>query len=152
MVVEREVVQHPYWVNFLPLGAGQFQNGHRRKGWALFGAQISLAAVSAGTYIGGYLAYSGQSLTSEEYDRARTLSVVQIVSAGLCAATVAYGIIDALVYHEPRTVKERRYRRAPETPAGAGGGKARDEGTAVFVIPSLGADGRSAGLGLGFAF
>jgi len=143
VVVERNVVEHPYWVSFLPLGAGQFQNGHRRKGWILFGAELGLAAVSVGTYLGGYFAYSGRPLTQEEYDRGRALSIVQVASAGLCAAVVAYGVIDALIYHKPRTVTERRFKRRPET---------ETTKTSLYVIPSLSADGKSGGMGLGITF
>ena len=146
VVVERNVVEHPYWVSFLPLGAGQFQNGHRRKGWALFGTELGLAAVSVGTYLGGYFAYSGRPLTQEEYDRGRVLSVVQVASAGLCAAVAAYGIIDALIYHKPQTVTERRYKRPPAA------GARETSKTSLFVVPSFSADGESGGLGLGITF
>lgn len=138
--VERTVTLHPYWINFVPLGAGQFQNGHRGKGYALMGTQLTLGLLSAGTGLAGYLAYAGRPLNTEEYDRARALSIVQVVSAGLCAAAVVYGVIDALVYHEPMTVTEKRYKRNPK-----GSGKA-----ALTVTPTLGPS--SAGLGLGFTF
>src|SRR5262249_15231532 len=41
---------HPYAVNFIPFGAGQFQNGQRRKGWLFFGAEAALAGVSIAAF------------------------------------------------------------------------------------------------------
>ena len=40
--------RHSFAVNFVPFGAGQFQNGQRRKGWLFFGAEAVLGAVSVG--------------------------------------------------------------------------------------------------------
>src|SRR5436190_16967835 len=40
--------RHSFAVNFIPFGAGQFQNGQRRKGWVFLGAEAALAAVSVG--------------------------------------------------------------------------------------------------------
>jgi len=149
LVIERTVVEHPYWINFVPL-AGQFQNGHRTKGFVLLGTQVGLAALSLGSGLGVYWGYTGRALTREEYDRARALSIVQVASAGLCAAAVAYGIIDALYYHRSRTVSERRYwRKSQKRPAKSTGATKK---TSLFVVPSLGADGTSGGLGLGFTF
>jgi hypothetical protein len=46
--------------------------------------------------------------TPGEQDRLRALSITQVVSGSLCLATIVYGIIDALVYHRPQSVVERR--------------------------------------------
>src|SRR3954469_1429961 len=42
--------RHSFAVNFVPFGAGQFQNGHRRKGWLFFGSEAVLGAVSVGAF------------------------------------------------------------------------------------------------------
>ena len=36
--------RHSFVVNFVPFGAGQFQNGQRRKGWLFLGAEAVLGA------------------------------------------------------------------------------------------------------------
>lgn len=115
-VVERTVRQNPYWVSFVPLGAGQFQNGHRRKGYTLMGVQLSLGAVSLATGITAWTLYSNAPRTSsgklkitvDEHNRLRGLTITQVVSGSLCLGAVVYGIIDALVYHRPQTVVERK--------------------------------------------
>jgi hypothetical protein len=135
-VVERTVIEHPYWINFIPLGAGQFQNGHRKKGYVLMASQLGLAALSFSAALAVRLEYAGRvDLSPEEGSRADALTTVYLVSGALCAALVAYGIIDALVYHEPRTVRERRYKRKTSS---------------IYLAPALG--GRTAGLELGLTF
>ena len=109
IVVERTITRHSYWINFVPFGAGQFQNGHRKKGYALLGAELSLGALSIGTALAVRFAYPNGLPPND--DTARGLGITQVVSGALCLATVAYGIIDALVYYTPLTVSERRYRR-----------------------------------------
>ena len=44
-------------LNFVPFGAGQFQNGQRRKGWLFFGAEAVLAAVSVGAFATNFALY-----------------------------------------------------------------------------------------------
>ena len=39
--------RHSYLLNFVPFGAGQFQNGQRRKGWLFLGVETALAAMRA---------------------------------------------------------------------------------------------------------
>lgn len=48
--VERAVTAHRGWVNFLPFGAGQFQNGHLVKGTTFAFLQGASLAVNAASY------------------------------------------------------------------------------------------------------
>lgn len=48
--LERAVTRHPGWVNFLPFGAGQFQNGHLVKGTVFALMQAAGLAVNATSY------------------------------------------------------------------------------------------------------
>lgn len=111
-VVERTRQRRSFWVNFLPLGAGQFQNGHRGKGYALLATQLACGAVSVGSAIWHRTEFSGP-LTrgSPEAERAERVAVTQVVSGALFFGALAYGIIDALVYYERETVSEKRYQR-----------------------------------------
>ena len=43
-VIERRVGRNSFTTNFVPFGAGQFQNGHRKKGWAFFISESMLGA------------------------------------------------------------------------------------------------------------
>jgi hypothetical protein len=139
--IERTVYKHPYWVNFVPLGAGQFQNGQRTKGYLLMGFQLALAAASAGTALASYIVYQRQRLKGETYDAGRDLDIVTITTGALALALYAYGVIDAMVYWRPQTVIERTI----EHKTGAG-----ELLKGAYVAPYVGPDG--AGLGVGFSF
>lgn len=139
-VLERTIVEKPYWLNFLPLGVGQFQNGHRVKGYALMISQLALAGLSLGSFIAGEYGLPAGPLPSEDYDRAQTLMAVQLTSAGICLGLVAYGVIDALFYHRPRSVQERTYQRQPADKAAS----------RWLLAPTLSAAGAGARLGITF--
>ena len=47
-------------MNFVPFGAGQFQNGQRRKGWLFLGIEGGLAAISLGAFLTNFALYGIQ--------------------------------------------------------------------------------------------
>jgi hypothetical protein len=108
-VVERTIVRRALWISFVPFGAGQLQNGHRRKGFALLGGELALGALSLGTAIAVRFAYPNGLPRGD--DTARALDVVKVASGALFFGAMAYGIIDALIYYRPQTVSEQRYQR-----------------------------------------
>ena len=111
--------RHSFAVNFVPFGAGQFQNGQRRKGWLFLGAEAVLGAVSVGAFATNLGLYGlaphrkcndAQSMGSEcplgsidhgQEDTSRALLGVQVVSGGLFWAVAIWGVIDAIYYHQP---------------------------------------------------
>lgn len=85
---------------------GQFQNGHRKKGYAILGGELGLVAASV---VSAALLYSWRDSTHQfpgKEDEAEALMVVNYVSLGALAALVVYGIVDGLYY----------YYRVPEKP------------------------------------
>lgn len=138
--VRRTVVEHPFWINFVPFGAGQFQNGQRAKGYALLGVQAGLGALSLGTALGLRVAYPDGTVPPDQWERAQALSITQVVSGALFFAAVAYGVIDAVVYHQPRTV-------TTDPPQG---GEQSGAATSWRLSPDVGPGG--AGLGLSVTF
>lgn len=96
-------------VNLLPPW-GQFQNGHRTKGYVLLTGEATMAAASIVT---AGLLYRWRSSTGEfgEHEGAyRPLTVVNAVSFGALAALVVYGVVDGLYYYYrgPRAALRRR--------------------------------------------
>jgi tetratricopeptide (TPR) repeat protein len=102
------VQERLYLLNWVPFGAGQFQNGDRAKGVALAAGQIVTGAVNVGAIIAhAQLADNLPRCTSAEPDCSdppysdsdrqllRTVDVVKYVSAGLFWALYAYGVWDA---------------------------------------------------------
>jgi tetratricopeptide (TPR) repeat protein len=109
--------RHSYAVNFVPFGAGQFQNGHRRKGWFFFGAEAVLGAASLGAFATNLGLYGlapnrkcnietmsecpQQSIDHSEENTSRWLTGVQVVSGGVFFAVAIWGVIDAIVNYQP---------------------------------------------------
>ncbi len=103
------VQERLYLFNWMPLGAGQFQNGEKAKGTAIAAAQVVAGAVNLGAILfhsqisedRSRLCTSGQPGCSRPpyTDSDRTLltrlDVVKYASAGLFWALYAYGVWDA---------------------------------------------------------
>jgi hypothetical protein len=113
------VQERSYILNWMPLGAGQFQNGHRAKGTAIAAAELILGAANLGAIlVHSQLVDSSASrcLPSDpQCDRGYTRSarrsilvadVVKWSSAGLFWAAYGYGVYDAHKYYVPRVETE----------------------------------------------
>ncbi|HVV16664.1 MAG TPA: hypothetical protein VHH90_05610 [Polyangia bacterium] len=113
--------RHSYLLNFVPFGAGQFQNGQRRKGWLFLGIEGGLAAVSLGAFLTNFALYGvdprRHCLTPQTTDAtglpvpcpnidhsqehtSRDLLAVQLVSGGLFFAAAIWGVVDALRHYQ----------------------------------------------------
>jgi tetratricopeptide (TPR) repeat protein len=114
------VEEHVYLFNWMPLGAGQFQNGDRAKGTAIAAGQIVLGLVNISAIVfhnqiaedRTRTCISGQPGCSHppyfDSDRALLSQVdtVKYVSAGLFWALYAYGVWDAHQNFVPRIETE----------------------------------------------
>ena len=99
ILVEKE--HHPYWLNFLPFGAGQFQM--HRTAWGAVYASTQLAGIAL-SVLGGGMAeyYRGDNFTYTAQNRARAKNwqTAQIIGISLLAASYVAGVIHALAIHE----------------------------------------------------
>ena len=114
------VQERLYLLNWIPLGAGQFQNGEKAKGTAIAAGQIAAALVNIGAILfhnqiaqdRTRTCISGQAGCSQPpyYDSDRALlsqvDTVKYVSAGLFWALYAYGVWDAHRNFVPRIETE----------------------------------------------
>jgi len=91
----------PYARNFLPLGAGQFQNGDTAKGVGFAVGQGVTAATSIGLFV--YLAdhYRDDQVPVGDSARVRNMQQVEILTGYAFFGLYAWSVIDALVHHEP---------------------------------------------------
>lgn len=99
-VVERR----NYFVNFVPFGAGQFQNGQTRKGVAFAVSQGILGGTSMAMFALHELQYNPYQ--PDEIDTINRIRMIQMSTGGLALALMAWGIIDALAHYEP-TIERR---------------------------------------------
>jgi tetratricopeptide (TPR) repeat protein len=125
--------RHSNVINFIPFGAGQFQNNQPGKGWAFLTVEAALAAVSVGALATNLALYgleprrkclvmqtegSCPLIDHSEETNSRRLTQLQVVSGGLFFAVAIWGVIDAL----------RNYQRIvpiADTPPTPSGGTAR---------------------------
>ena len=115
-----KIEERVYLFNWLPLGAGQFQNGDKAKGTAIAAGQIVLGLVNISAILfhnqiaqdRTRTCISGQAGCSQPpyYDSDRALlsqvDTVKYVSAGLFWALYAYGVWDAHRNFVPRIETE----------------------------------------------
>ncbi len=110
--------RHSYLLNFVPFGAGQFQNGQRRKGWLFLGVETALAAISVGAFTANFALYGAtpyrrclqmvnptgpcpaDQIDHSQEDTSRTLLRVQVISGGLFFAAAIWGVVDALRHYQ----------------------------------------------------
>ncbi len=114
-----KVQERIYAFNWLPFGAGQFQNGHRAKGTAIAATELTLGAVN----LGAILLHNqivenpdNRCVPSQEgcrngYTRTarkqlQVVDVVKYASAGLFWGAYAWSVVDAHRYYVPRIETE----------------------------------------------
>jgi tetratricopeptide (TPR) repeat protein len=110
------VQERVYLFNWLPFGAGQFQNGQTAKGTAIAAAEVVIGAVNLGAILvhnqiaqdrGRWCKPSDVSncsnppITDSDRLLLQRVDVAKYVSAGLFWAVYAYGVIDAHVHFVP---------------------------------------------------
>jgi hypothetical protein len=122
-VVEKRFGRNSFAVNLVPFGAGQFQNGHRIKGWTFLTVEALLAAVSVAAFSTNFALYgtsptrkcqrdTGAAPCPPEYidhtdeNRSRWLLRTQVASGAAFFVAVAWGIADALHHFRPETPLE----------------------------------------------
>jgi hypothetical protein len=93
----------PFYVNFVPFGAGQFQNGNRTKGLLFSTSQAIAFAASAGiwAYLAGQYGYNGR-VPPEDASNVRLLQQVEIGAGVTFWALYSWSVLDSLLHYKPR--------------------------------------------------
>jgi hypothetical protein len=90
-----------YFVNFIPFGAGQFQNGERGKGVFFFVSQAALGGASVSLYAYQVVKYGFRGrVPQDEVSGVRTIQTIQIATGAACLGLMAWGIIDSLSHYQ----------------------------------------------------
>lgn len=101
--VERAVRRRQYWVSFLPMGAGQFQNGHKLKGALFATGQGAALALNAFGLIGNLIGIQDHPAGYPDADtlaRALRRRNIQIGAAIAFWALYAGSVADAVYFYE----------------------------------------------------
>jgi hypothetical protein len=151
-VVEKRFGRNSFAVNLVPFGAGQFQNGHRGKGWTFLAVEALLAAVSVAAFSTNFAVYGSNptrkcrsdygatpcppgEIDHTDEDRSRWLLRTQVASGAAFFVAAAWGIADAMYYYRPET---------PLAPAPAD--QARAKSSVPHLLPVLLGDALGPGL------
>jgi tetratricopeptide (TPR) repeat protein len=119
-VIEKRVGRNSFAVSFIPFGAGQFQNGHRKKGWTFLAVESVLGAASVAAFATNLAVYGFRpqrpcrydvgatacppdAIDHTEEDRSRLLTQVQVITGAAFFGAVVLGILDAIYYYRPET-------------------------------------------------
>jgi hypothetical protein len=120
-VIEKRFGRNSFAVNFIPFGTGQFQNGHRTKGWTFLAVEGVLGATSVAAFATNLAVYGFRPRRSCRYDvgsaacppdaidhteenRSRLLTQIQVVSGAMFFGAVVWGVLDAIYYYRPETL------------------------------------------------
>jgi tetratricopeptide (TPR) repeat protein len=105
-IIDRRIEKRSLYVNFIPFGAPQFQNGQRTKGWILFGMETALLGANVLSYWVARSYADERGYVAAESDRAsaNTWATIQMTSLAVFGGAVVYGIIDGLANFEPEVV------------------------------------------------
>lgn len=133
------VEKHNLALVFLPLGAGQFQNGDTSSGYVLASVQALAGLTSVISYVAIEQMRTDGGFTRSDIRLARNLDTVKWASAVLFYAAWAYSVGDAWIKFEPEVV------RPP-----AGGQTLGQEG--MQFVPSVALREGGGSLELGFHF
>lgn len=96
------VIEHrKLWVNFVPFGAGQFQNGQRRKAVAFAIGQAAFGATSMIAYGLQITRFGlGGSVPRDKVAEINRLQLIQIGAGAVTLGLMAWGIIDSLYHYK----------------------------------------------------
>ena len=118
-IVERRIERRSFVLNFVPFGAGQFQNQQRRKAWAFLGVEGALAATSVTALVANFAIYgvrprrgcldpvqaqedgspgvcAPERIDHSDEDLSRNLTRLQVASGAVFLAVAVWGVIDAI--------------------------------------------------------
>lgn len=115
-----KVEERHYAFNWMPFGAGQFQNGHKAKGTAIAAAQLAFGATNLAAIIihnqivddrsrrcsPSQQGCSRPPLTDSDRDLLERIDIVKYASAALFWAVYGFGVYDAHRFYVPRVETE----------------------------------------------
>ncbi len=91
---------NPYFVNFIPFGAGQYQNGEAVKGTLFLTGEVVLLGLNVASYfVSDSLKGDDGLYSSDNAKMAREWRIVQYTALGALTVLAVGGIVDAVLNH-----------------------------------------------------
>jgi hypothetical protein len=103
------VEKRDFYINFIPFGAGQFQNKQRGKGIGFFAAEAATGALSAGIWlylVQTYGGITGGKVPSEDADTVLRLQEIEIGAGVACLGLMAWGVVDSLAHYKASVARK----------------------------------------------
>jgi tetratricopeptide (TPR) repeat protein len=145
------IEKRSYGVNFVPFGAGQFQNKQNVKGYIFAGTEFATAATSAGIflYLAGTYGLSAK-VPLGDVSRIQRLQQVEIGTSIAFFAIYAYGVFDSLRHYTPSVKVQGDDSLLPPELRDIGSDKPKPTPpkTSLHIVPMLVPDGAGVGLTL----
>jgi len=134
-ILERRIERRSYAINFIPFGAGQFQNQQRAKGWVFFGVEAGLASISLATFVTNFALYGAapirtcldptapagmcptNQINHSDENTSRKLLDVQVATGAAFFVVALWGMVDAFRNFRPEVPLGETY--VPANPTGA---------------------------------
>jgi TM2 domain-containing membrane protein YozV len=163
-ITVRTLEKRSFLVNFVPFGAGQFQQGRTTAAWILASLQGAFALTSVVAYlayddlletwnvgvvdtVAGPITVTRTGIPPHRQRAANVWRLTKYASAGAFYTLYGYGVVDALYHHEDSVVSESTFQLPPEgaPPSSAPAPESpAPEGPRGFLFPTSG------GIGAGF--
>jgi tetratricopeptide (TPR) repeat protein len=108
----RIIETHSYGTNFVPFGAGQFQNGERTKGLLFALAEGITGGASAALFLYIYGQYGfATSIDPRDATTVLHLQEAEIATGSVCIGIMIWGVIDSLIHykHTIQLAPDKRY-------------------------------------------
>lgn len=148
------VERRSYVVNFVPLGAGQFQNKQRTKAMISFVGQAATggASIAVWGYLVGTYGYKG-AVPPEDARTVRSLQQAGIALGATFYALYAWSVVDAMVNYQPRVQIQADESLMQDTlpPAAARAASGGKRGPRLLPLVDL-EQGRGLATGLGLVW
>jgi len=93
-----------FYKNFIPFGIGQFQNGHKYKGYMVIGSESLFLITSVTSYV-LLKYYQKEDYTFVNRNLAYTGKVINNISFAMFVGIYTYSVIDALVYYNAANIE-----------------------------------------------
>lgn len=144
----RAVEKRQLWLNFVPLGLGQWQNGDRKKFVFFFASEAAMAGVSFGVYAYLRLKYRDGRVPLDELGTANTLQGIHIVTGAAFYILYVLQVAEGIYSYEGEVIRSLTNEEIEELL------QEEEPGTtsSFRLIPTITPDGAGAGAALSWEF